>query len=138
MVVDVISNSSIQVQWGPPARTNGILTHYTITVFNQETGFDFSSQINASDADVITVNGLSMLSIQTSPLVSFLHPCFTYLMFSGAFVPYTVQVFASTEAGEGSPVTSLIYTRHGGKALLQTHYSLPFGHNYDLVSSLCL
>ena len=26
-------------------------------------------------------------------------------------------MLASTEAGEGSPVTSLIYTRHGGKAL---------------------
>ena len=64
MVVDIISDNSIQVQWGPPARANGILTHYTVTVFNQETGFDFSSQINASDAEVITVTGLSMLNIQ--------------------------------------------------------------------------
>ena len=36
---------------------------------------------------------------------------------SGAFVPYTVQVFASTEAGRGNPVTSVVYTRHGGKSI---------------------
>ena len=39
-------------------------------------------------------------------------------MHSGAFVPYTVQVFASTEAGRGNPATSLIYTRHGGKSVV--------------------
>ena len=64
VVVDVISDSRIQVQWGPPARSNGILTYYTITVFNQQTGFNFSSQINASAAEVITVGGLSMFRIQ--------------------------------------------------------------------------
>ena len=37
---------------------------------------------------------------------------------SGAFVPYTVQVFASTEAGRSNPVTSVIYTRHGGKSIV--------------------
>ena len=39
-------------------------------------------------------------------------------MHTGAFVPYTVQVFASTEAGRGNPATSLIYTRHGGKSVI--------------------
>ena len=37
------------------------------------------------------------------------------MLFLGPFVPYTVQVSASTEAGEGNPITSLIYTKHGGK-----------------------
>ena len=64
MVVDVISDSSIQVQWGPPARANGILTHYTVIVFNRETGFDFSTEVNTSAAEVITVPGLRMLNIQ--------------------------------------------------------------------------
>ena len=113
-MVDVISDSSIQVQWGPPARANGILTHYTVTVFNRETGFDFSAQVNTSAAEVITVPGLRMLTIQPptiKSLISFLCCCFFN---SGPFIPYTVQVLASTEAGEGSAVTSLIYTRHGG------------------------
>jgi hypothetical protein len=60
VVVDAISDSSIQVQWGPPARANGILTHYTITVFSRETGFDFSVQVNSLAAEVITVPGLRM------------------------------------------------------------------------------
>ena len=64
MMVDVITDSSIQVQWGPPARANGILTHYTVIVFNQETGFDFSTEVNTSAAEVITVPGLRMLNIQ--------------------------------------------------------------------------
>ena len=64
MTVDVISDSSIQVQWGPPSQANGILTHYTVTVFNRETGFDFSTQVNTSAAEVITVPGLRMLTIQ--------------------------------------------------------------------------
>ena len=114
MTVDIISDSSIQVQWGPPARANGILTHYTVIVFNRETGFDFSTEVNTSAAEVITVPGLRMLNIQPLiiKLISFL--CFFY---SVPFIPYTVQVLASTEAGEGSAVTSLIYTRHGGKAV---------------------
>lgn len=65
VVVDVISDSRIQVQWGPPVRSNGILTYYSIAVLNQQTGFNFSSQINALAAEVITVSGLSMLNIQT-------------------------------------------------------------------------
>ena len=67
-MVDAISDSSIQVQWGPPARANGILTDYTITVFNRETEFDFSTQVNASVAEVITVGGLSMLNAPPPPI----------------------------------------------------------------------
>jgi hypothetical protein len=67
IVVDVISNSSIQVQWGPPARANGILTHYIITVFSHETEFDFSAEVNSSAAEVITISGLRMLITQSPP-----------------------------------------------------------------------
>ena len=59
VAVDAISDSSIQVQWGPPHRANGILTHYTITILNRETWFDFSTQVNALAAEVITATGLS-------------------------------------------------------------------------------
>ena len=59
LMVDVVSDSSIQVQWGPPARSNGILTHYTVNVFNQLTGYIFSSQVNPMDTEVITVQNLS-------------------------------------------------------------------------------
>ena len=59
VIVNVISESSILVQWGPPERSNGILTHYTVVVFNQRTGFNFTSRVNALDANVITVTGLS-------------------------------------------------------------------------------
>ena len=64
LMVDVINDSSIEIQWGPPARSNGILTHYSIEVFNQLTGFNFSSQVDILDADVIIVSGLSMLQVQ--------------------------------------------------------------------------
>ena len=58
-MVDVLSDSSIQVQWGPPAWSNGILTHYTVIVFNQLTGYTFSSQVNPMDTEVVTVQNLS-------------------------------------------------------------------------------
>ena len=60
LMVDVLSDTSIQVQWGPPAQSNGILIHYTIIVFNQLTGYIFSSQVNPMDAEVVTVQSLSM------------------------------------------------------------------------------
>ena len=59
MMVHIINDSTVQVQWGPPARSNGILTNYTIVVSNQLTAFNFSSQVNASDALMVTVTGLS-------------------------------------------------------------------------------
>ena len=64
-MVDVISDSSIQVQWGPPERSNGILTYYVVAVFNQLTEYHYSIHVNASDADVIVVHGLSTSVIYT-------------------------------------------------------------------------
>ena len=32
-----------------------------------------------------------------------------------SFVPYTVQVFASTMAGRGDPFSAVIFTGHGGQ-----------------------
>ena len=58
-MVDVISDTSIQVQWGPPTQSNGILIHYTVVVFNEVTSFNSSTQIDVSDADVLIVTGLS-------------------------------------------------------------------------------
>ena len=60
VIIDVISDTSIQVQWGPPTQSNGILTHYTVVVFNELTSFNSSTQVDVSDADVLTVTGLSM------------------------------------------------------------------------------
>lgn len=59
-MVDALSDTSIQVQWGPPARSNGILIHYTIIVLNQLNGYTFSSQVSPMDAEVVTVQNLSM------------------------------------------------------------------------------
>ena len=60
-MVDVNSDTSIQVQWGPPTQSNGILTHYTVVVFNKLTSFNSSTQVDISDADVLLINvtGLS-------------------------------------------------------------------------------
>ena len=63
-MVDVLNDSSIEVQWGPPARSNGVLTHYIVEVFNQLTGFNFSSTINALDAEVVIFSELSRLCNQ--------------------------------------------------------------------------
>ena len=59
VIVDVISDTSIQVQWGPPTQSNGILTNYTVVVFNELTSFNSSTQVDVSDADVLTITGLS-------------------------------------------------------------------------------
>ena len=64
VMIYVINDSTVQVQWGPPARSNGILTNYSIVVSNQLTAFNFSSQVNASDAKMVTVTGLSMFSLK--------------------------------------------------------------------------
>ena len=74
IMVDVVSDNNIQVQWGPPARANGILTHYTVTVINQETGFDFSTRVNASAAEVVAVPGLSTLKYSPSLQLTPIHP----------------------------------------------------------------
>ena len=58
IVIDVISNEIIDVQWDPPSQPNGILTQYTIIVFNEMTGFNFSTTIPASDDTEATVTGL--------------------------------------------------------------------------------
>ena len=76
MMVDVISDSSIQVQWGPPTQANGILTHYTVAIFNQETGFDFSVQVDSSAAEVLTIPGLRMLTFNVTPTISIDHTFF--------------------------------------------------------------
>ena len=43
------------------------------------------------------------------------------IFFAESFVPYMVQVFASTIAGTSSAVSTMIFTSHGGIILL--------GHN---------
>ena len=58
LVVDAISNEIIDVLWDPPTHPNGILTYYTITVFNEMTGFNFSRTLPASDFTETTVTGL--------------------------------------------------------------------------------
>ena len=58
VVVDVISNEIIDVLWDPPIRPNGILTYYTIIVFNEMTAFNFSTAVPASDYTETTVTGL--------------------------------------------------------------------------------
>ena len=87
-MVDVISDSHIQVQWGPPARANGILTHYTIVVFNQQTAFNFSSQVAASAAEVIIVPGLSMLHNQNTAwiLIAIFFRCFHSLYGTSIYI----------------------------------------------------
>ena len=62
LVVDVISDSNILVRWDPPARVNGILTYYTVVIFNKRTGYNFSSQISSIDEEV-SISGLSMSCI---------------------------------------------------------------------------
>ena len=42
----------------------------------------------------------------------------TLTIIAGSFVPYTVQVFASTIAGRGSAVSTMIFTSHGGKHIM--------------------
>ena len=44
--------------------------------------------------------------------------CVCVIIHSGAFVPYTIQIFASTQAGRGNPVSSVVYTRHGGNMII--------------------
>ena len=59
LVVDVISDASIVVLWDPPSRPNGIFTHYDVIMFNELSGFNFSTAIPAWDDHEVIVTGLS-------------------------------------------------------------------------------
>ena len=61
LVVSVISDNSVRVQWSPPVRANGILTYYSVLVFNKRAGYNSSSQIDANDDGEVTIHGLSAL-----------------------------------------------------------------------------
>ena len=54
LVVDVIPDDSIILLWDPPTRPNGILTYYDVIVFNELTGFNFSTTIPALDEHEVT------------------------------------------------------------------------------------
>ena len=60
LVVDVISDSSVIVRWSPPAHANGILTYYTVVVFNELTRYNFSSQVSLMDEREVSISGLRM------------------------------------------------------------------------------
>ena len=47
LVVEVLSDSSILVQWDPPTQPNGIITYYNVTVFNEMSGFKFTAEVLA-------------------------------------------------------------------------------------------
>lgn len=59
LVVNVISDNSVLVRWSPPARANGILTYYSVIVFSEIAGYNFSSQVDAVDDEEATISGLS-------------------------------------------------------------------------------
>lgn len=58
VIISVISNESILVQWDPPMYPNGILTNYDVIVLNRLTEFNYSGQINVSDAREMLVTEL--------------------------------------------------------------------------------
>ena len=111
VVINVTSNSSILVQWDPPSHPNGILTYYDVIVFNSFTGFNFSARINASDKREIIVTELGKI-------IFLCVQCLIHSLLAEPFVGYTVQVFASTEAGRSKAGTELlVFTEHGGNLL---------------------
>ena len=103
------------MQWDPPVYPNGILTNYDVIVFNRLTEFNFSGQINVSDAREMLVTELgkcySWYHVHALTITC-LMLCIDY---SEPFVAYTVQVVASTEVGRGKVYKSLVFTKHGGK-----------------------
>lgn len=66
LVVRVISDNSVSVQWSPPVRANGILTYYSVLVFNKRAGYNSSSQVDANDDGEVTIHGLSALHKKNS------------------------------------------------------------------------
>lgn len=58
LVIEVLSNTSIYILWDPPTRPNGILIYYNITVFNEMSGFNFSTEIPAFEEHEVIVTGL--------------------------------------------------------------------------------
>ena len=65
VVISVISNSSILVQWDPPTHPNGILTYYDVIVFNILTNFSVSAQISVSDTQEMIVTDMGKLLLLT-------------------------------------------------------------------------
>ena len=57
VVVVATSNTSIIVRWDPPTNPNGILTNYSVFVFNNATEFNFT-KFASSDTQEASVSGL--------------------------------------------------------------------------------
>lgn len=57
VVVIVTSNTSITVIWDPPMNSNGILTNYSVIVFNEATEFNFVDFVSP-DTQEVSASGL--------------------------------------------------------------------------------
>lgn len=123
VLIDVISNESIDVLWDPPTRPNGILTYYSVIVFNEMTGFNFSMTVPASEYTEITVTGLRKKNITSGAYVTVY---ILLLQHAESFVPYTIQVYASTAAGRGRAVSTMAFTGHGGDLITPVVFIIQF------------
>ena len=112
VAIEVLSNNSILVKWDPPTRPNGVITYYDIIVFNERTGFNFSRAIHEQE---VSVEGLRKYALKGQDKIYWSNLLFLFLQSIEEFVPYTVQLFASTAAGRGDPVTTITFTNHGGQ-----------------------
>ena len=55
---DVISNSTIVIEWDPPLSPNGILIYYNVEINHQLSGYSYSSRLLPSEPRAVNVTGL--------------------------------------------------------------------------------
>ena len=111
-MVRVTSNSSMTVAWNPPEMANGVLQNYTVRIYNELSDYSREFEIQPSDRRWVNVDGLGEENIDAPTIYD------SHCLHSEPFIPYTVEVRASTMAGDGEPFRMIEFTEHGGTYIL--------------------
>lgn len=108
VMVQVTSNSSLMVRWNPPTRPNGILTNYTVRIYNVMNNYYSEFSLHPYDTRSISVDDLGKNRVLAIAIPYHFH-------YADPYVPYNVEVSAHTVAGESVASSQMIFTEHGGK-----------------------
>ena len=113
--MEVVSNSSFTVTWDPPLMPNGILLSYTVSIYNHLNNYreEVIQNISTTSTRTVTVNDLGKESLLFN-LKSM--PFFFALL--EPFIPYTIEMTATTIVGEGELTSQIAFTEHGGTGIL--------------------
>ena len=74
VMVQVTSNSSLTVGWDPPSMPNGVLTNYTVRIYNLMTNYSSEFNLHPYDTRSVSVDDLGETTQTTFQVQSCSHP----------------------------------------------------------------